>query len=978
MQYIDGTSLDQAGIRDLRELARVMANVARAVASVHERGVVHRDLKPQNILIDRKGHVYLTDFGLAQDSRPPSETASGDLSGTPAFMAPEQAAGLSADARSDVYSLGATLYALVTGKAPARGATPAETLADAIRGIPAPPRKLRADCPEALERIITTSLSKRPLDRYAGALPFAEALERFRRTNVLTRHPWAFGAAGVLVLSGLAWFVQWRSEEQRARERLALEEISSLIAKDDFEGAREKLAALRPILGEKDERLGKREEELQRRVTQLLKDESDRLFSLLWNAEEGEGSRSLRGLMTRQAAREGTERAQRVEEAVTRLQALEGALWRLLRAGDYAPALETFRTMEAAPYGGSVLSALKPALLRELKTLLRDPPAKPGDDPPQGIQEALSLLAALDKDAALLGDFDRALKLRKYYLEEHHSGHGSPLLQTALIRMREIAAADSPFIDALQEEFRLAQTRETENLELGAALKLLWDQGLAAFKGRSLSTLSIALDQARSASGSLPDSKVVKELQLAADWLSYYDKTWNVASTDPEDARAQEKRLRSQELGPEWKAASENILGVLDGRIRRELVRLWSVKLSECLSLGDLRGATEALGRLEQESLPQPEAVAALRKVSALKRAFDALEQGKKSLEARDSENTLQILEQLLGIMPRNAEARALLVECLTQLAGKGEKELILGACGRWTDQGVLDDPSLRALLAPPLELLADGLEQPSELWRAWLRLLERPSAAASRQERMVLLRRLGRPKESLEIVEALLEENGAAIEARCLRGELRFLLGSYPEALADFEALAQADPDQARFRFWRGVLRRRLKLPEGARVDLQVCVDRGFSTGESNLQLAKLCAEKGEFNDALDRLAQARNSAESLGAEERIARNAESESRAGAIRRFSREVRFEEADIYRKLEKWGKCREASTALIKLDRSDPWGYLLRGLAEFMEGSLGEAKPDALEAIRLFSVSGDTRQADEAKSLLQLILQGRGK
>jgi tetratricopeptide (TPR) repeat protein len=977
MQYIDGSSLGQAGISDLRELARVMAKVARAVGSVHERGVVHRDLKPQNILVDRKGHVYLTDFGLAQDSRTTSEETSTEVVGTPAFMAPEQAAGMSADARSDVYALGATLYALVTGKPPARGATPQETLADAIRGIPPPARKLRSECPERLERIITKSLSKRPEDRYATAVQLAEALEQFRRTNILTRHPWSFGAAGVLLLSGLAWSVQWRMEQQRAQERLALDEISTLMGLDEYEEARARIAVMRPILGEKDERLNNREEDLRRRLTQALQKESIQLFSHLWTGMEGVGPRSM---MIHYAPREGEERAHSVEQAVKRFKALEGELRAFLRANDYGGAEQTFRKMEETPSAGVVLDSLKPALVRELKDRLGIPPEKPGDKPPAGIEEALAFLQALDKDAALIGEFRNALRLRNLFLDEHDLGHSSQRLTMALTKMTDIVPT-SPYIAELEKEYILAKTRESESLELETRLNSWRDQGLRGFKQRSIVILSGALEQARGASESLPkkaDPSVVQELQLAVDWLDRYVKIWAAASTAPEVARSQATNLSFGDLGPEWKEAAENNLGVLKVQIRQQVVRVWSGKLSEYLSLGDLSGATEALGRLEQESLLALDAVAALKRILDLKEALEALQQCRKDLERGNSEKALQAMERILGKMPRNAAARKILVDCFEHLAGKGEKKVCLEAYGRWTDQGVLDDADLRKTLAPALELLADRVDQPSEVWRASLKLLDRPSAVAGRLERVVLLRRLGRPKEALKIVDALEQENDPSIEVQYVRGQLRFLLGSYPDALEDFEKLAQADLDQTRFRFWCGVVKRRLKNSEGARLDLKVCIDRGFAKGESSLEMAKLFSEEGTFTEALDCLAEALAWADRLTVEERIARNAERDALEIAIRRFSREVRSEEADIYRKQENWDKCREACTALIDLDRTDPWGYLRRGFAAFKGGRLGEAKPDAMEAIRLFSLSGDTRQADEAKGLLRMITQGRGK
>lgn len=167
------------------EIARLLAKVARAVDHAHQHGVLHRDLKPGNILVDPNGEPHLTDFGLAKvlgrgDS---SLTVTGAIMGTPSFMAPEQASGggKSTSTAADVYSLGAILYTMLTGVPPFRGDTPVETLRQVVEQEPKPPSTLREGIDSDLATIAMKCLEKEPQRRYSSAAALAEDLERWSR-----------------------------------------------------------------------------------------------------------------------------------------------------------------------------------------------------------------------------------------------------------------------------------------------------------------------------------------------------------------------------------------------------------------------------------------------------------------------------------------------------------------------------------------------------------------------------------------------------------------------------------------------------------------------------------------------------------------------------------------------------------------------------------------------------------------------------
>jgi serine/threonine protein kinase len=158
MKLVEGSSLSQFKTRlngEQRAVAKLIITVARAVHHAHQRGILHRDLKPANILVDARGEPHVTDFGLARRvERGDSLTESGTVLGTPAYMSPEQVAGgRDVMTSSDVYSLGAVLYEMLTGRPPFQGRTPLETLRQVTEEEPARPRSLSASIDRDLETI---------------------------------------------------------------------------------------------------------------------------------------------------------------------------------------------------------------------------------------------------------------------------------------------------------------------------------------------------------------------------------------------------------------------------------------------------------------------------------------------------------------------------------------------------------------------------------------------------------------------------------------------------------------------------------------------------------------------------------------------------------------------------------------------------------------------------------------------------------
>src|SRR5262249_7986681 len=174
----------RGGPGEARRAAELVERLARAVSHAHEHGVVHRDLKPGNVLLTATGEPKLTDFGLAKRIDTDADlTRTGTICGTPSYMAPEQAAGKAREIgpAADIWALGAILYELLTGRPPFRGATVLDTLNQVRTVDPVPPARLVGRLPRDLETICLKCLRKEVARRYASALELADDLGRFLR-----------------------------------------------------------------------------------------------------------------------------------------------------------------------------------------------------------------------------------------------------------------------------------------------------------------------------------------------------------------------------------------------------------------------------------------------------------------------------------------------------------------------------------------------------------------------------------------------------------------------------------------------------------------------------------------------------------------------------------------------------------------------------------------------------------------------------
>ncbi len=300
MELIDGSSLDrimkQQGAFPPRTALRIARDIARALHFAHQKGIVHRDVKPGNILVASTGkattasvsgdarpmRVLLGDFGLARDaSAGGGLTLSGNLLGTPAYMSPEQASGRTkdVDAQSDVFGLGSVLYELLSGKAPFQAASLGDILSAIISGDPPPLRQARPGLHRDIELIVAKAMAREKARRYATAGDFADDLDRYlngeaiqaeapsfvdRVTRWARSHaPLAVACSVAIVAAGTGGGLLWRRalrQGSEAREReasgrrelnekvaAALREALSLAAAGEFGEADVRVAAARAL-----------------------------------------------------------------------------------------------------------------------------------------------------------------------------------------------------------------------------------------------------------------------------------------------------------------------------------------------------------------------------------------------------------------------------------------------------------------------------------------------------------------------------------------------------------------------------------------------------------------------------------------------------------------------------------------------------------------------------------------------------------
>ena len=165
----------QTGALPLAAAANLLDQVASALHVAHHSGVIHRDIKPDNLLLDSEGNAYLADFGIAKVTNAESITSTGQIIGSLAYLAPEQISGASVTPQSDIYTLGLVMYEILTGVPPYSGASASELLHHHLNSPIPSIRAQKPELPSALDAVLAMATSKQPSERYADAIRFAQA-----------------------------------------------------------------------------------------------------------------------------------------------------------------------------------------------------------------------------------------------------------------------------------------------------------------------------------------------------------------------------------------------------------------------------------------------------------------------------------------------------------------------------------------------------------------------------------------------------------------------------------------------------------------------------------------------------------------------------------------------------------------------------------------------------------------------------------
>lgn len=192
MEFLEGRELrdimNDSGLLPVDQVLDIVAQVALGLAYAHEHEIVHRDVKPSNIMVVRDGHVKITDFGIARMASSAVRTQTGMVLGSPKYMSPEQVMGKNIDQRSDIFSLGVMLYEMLTGQAPFNGENVNAIMYQTLNAVPPPPNTLNPAVPEMLNFIVAKALAKGLDDRYQNAKDLANDLRACRDTLPRTRH----------------------------------------------------------------------------------------------------------------------------------------------------------------------------------------------------------------------------------------------------------------------------------------------------------------------------------------------------------------------------------------------------------------------------------------------------------------------------------------------------------------------------------------------------------------------------------------------------------------------------------------------------------------------------------------------------------------------------------------------------------------------------------------------------------------------
>jgi hypothetical protein len=761
MQFIEGGAADAVPVSVPQAVERIR-DAARALAYAHAQGVVHRDVKPGNLLVDASGRVFLTDFGLAKDhgsDRSAPMSVTGAVLGTPQYMAPEQARGdrQAVGPRSDVYSLGATLYSLLAGRPPFDNQDVAALIVAVANKRPAPVRKFNPRVSPELELLLERAMAKRPEDRFATADAFADALDRLLRekryegryglARLLARRWWPSVAAavvlGIVLRVGLPWVLAPAAGGARADESTGLLSAAAI--------ALGVVETLPPA-----ERAARADADVLRRLERVLELRPGHARARLLRA-----------------------RARMVTGRDPGLGGVEGLDdWRV-------PLLRGLAKLQAAAWPEAALPALEaPAFAWEA------PPAAPAGDWVADLRASLSGAVPPEDAAAFQRDRPWVQGLVAFGEGRWEEAAGLldgaallPCVRRAALRAAYLARR---FADVLR-------AGEPGRERLGAALA-------AASTLEALEKLRPAAAGDARAEAVLGAAMALKALEVGADPTPYAEAVEARAGDLRgvlEVCRLRWDALAGKDAPERWAAAVERLKGTTSwaGRVAAAEARLGlgtRASLEEAVTLADALSA-------EDDRWPAPKLIRAAARAK-LGRPTDALGE----LERMAGPPRAMILEAWIALGMMDVERRAGRAwQGWAERARRRSMEALAS---------VPAHPVARA--AAGAAALARGEEGMEDLERALQRVPGYVEALRHRArghlQRAAGARRSGgtgaaESEAARRDLDAVLAARPGDATARQQRGVARFGCGNYDGALADWTAAASADAslDTAELREW-------------------------------------------------------------------------------------------------------------------------------------------------------------------------------
>ncbi|MCO5168905.1 MAG: tetratricopeptide repeat protein [Planctomycetes bacterium] len=804
MDLVEGESLkarvQRAGPLPGPEAARVALGVARALAYAHERSILHRDVKPANVLLAADGAPLLTDFGLAKDVAREDRglTATGVAVGTPAYMPPEQALGdlPLVDRRADVYGLGATLYEMLTGRAPFRGPTALAVLEEVVRRAPARPSALRPGLDLDLETICLTCLEKEPARRYADAAALAADLEAYlehrpiqarpvgplgRAARWARRNPWvaaSLAAATFVALLGGVGGWAWRAglerarAEEAARRRALLDE--ALVGVEAGGPGRPLVEAAARVGAElTDEVLGARLVALARDLRAVVA-EAYRAAAAPDAAERAAGAAEIAGVAA--AADAWTRGAPRSDEEARALREAEERLTRRAargRGGAPAPSFaEQMALAQARALGGRLRAA--GATCEAL--------ARAGGG---------AAVDALEAYLDALYDPEHAVPAARALCEV-----GGPRGHEAVVRALRRLGERSPFAGPLR--------RALEQARVQLALR---GDGAAAHVERARARLELGDEE-----GALADASRAVELEpeRAAAWV--------VRARARHAARDREGALGDARRAVTLDPSSEEAWLTLGGALR---------------ATRDLPGALEALDR-----------AVALAPTSAW--ALRARAQAR--LAAGDAAGARQDADAAVELAPRDPGVRvgrAVVREGLGDLTGALDDLAAALEVDPEHATALSHRGAIRLRMRRPEEAFAD-LTRAIELAPG-----KRLVAGAALANRALLRHDRGDLEGALQDVEAALRLDSSLGRAYLVRASVRVARQDLDGAREDLDRALRHDPDDPDALANRGSLRAHAGDVAGALADLDRAVELRPRSFVARVQRGKVRLRRGDLDGA-------------------------------------------------------------------------------------------------------------------------------